>query len=792
MVPAVHRVSIAELTRRRARSAFAVGTLALAVASIGLFAMPTLIGRSMHAQVRSERLPNVTVSTAPVRLTRETLADLARIPNVAAVEPRVVWTTQVYVGQRRARAYLLGMPDFARQHVGIVHLQAGSAPRRGQVLTEAQNSLHGLLSAATGDRVRVVSSDGAVRSLRISGVGMNLDSGRDVISDDTIVLYAAPATIARLSGVSGDNELAFRLHDTGSRAIRTTIASIRARLRGVPGFSGFSDYPTVRSAGQWPGKSEFDQFVDFFYVVTVLALLSALVLISNTMTTLVAEQTSEIGVMRVLGARRRQVAMVYVRTAFLLGVLGAVLGAVLGIALSNVLVRYLGTTFFAVHVGFGVDPVVLSASVAAGVLGPVGAALPAIRRATRVNVREALQASGSAIGGLDAGDRLLRRIRFLPRTAQIGLRGLGRRKRRNLATALMVGLAVGNLLAVLGLATAVSNAARGSWRDHGEDVKISSTGIRPLDGRAARLIAGVPGVARIEPMFTADVQLAGSKAVVWSVHSRTMFRYHIAEGAWFSPVQERSRARVAVVEQSLAGQTGAHVGDSVRVETAGGAVRLRVIGISSNQQEFGTALYVPITTMRQILGPSAAAGSDYWVVTTSHAHPFVDRTAARIEHTLAGRGYPVTSEIEYVGEANDVAGFRTFTTTIAVIGSLVVAISMIALANAMTMSILERTREIGILRNVGARARDIRRIFATEGLSVAFSGWVLGMPIGFVLDEMLVWLVHRVVHLQIALAFPAADVLLALVATIVLAAIVIVGPIRRATRLTPGTALRYA
>lgn len=69
-------------------------------------------------------------------------------------------------------------------------------------------------------------------------------------------------------------------------------------------------------------------------------------------------------------------------------------------------VRYLGSTFFAIQVGFGVDPVVVALSVLVGLLGPALAALPAIRRATRVPLREALEAAGSAVGGQDAGGGL--------------------------------------------------------------------------------------------------------------------------------------------------------------------------------------------------------------------------------------------------------------------------------------------------------------------------------------------------------------------------------------------------
>ncbi len=567
---------------------------------------------------------------------------------------------------------------------------------------------------------------------------------------------------------------------------------MRGELRGVPGFSGFSDLPTVRATGDWPGRSDFESIAKFFYVITVLALLSALVLISNTMSTLVAQQTSEIGVMKAIGGRRRQIALVYVKTALLLGALGTAVGVVLGVVLSNLLVRYFGSTFFAIDVGFQVDPKVLLLSIAVGLLAPPLAAWPAIHRSVRVDLRQALEATGSAVGGQDAGDRLLRRIRFLPRTAQIGLRNLGRRRRRSLATALIVGLAVGNLLAVLGLAAAVSQTTHVSWDDHGEDVKVTSIGRRPLDARAVRLMHETPGVAAVEPMFTADTVLAGNDAIVWSMRQQTMFRYHVSHGRWFTTDEERGRARVAVIESSIAGTTGTHLGDLVTLDTASGPARFRIIGIASNQQEFGTAIFVPLTTMRAILGASPAATNDYWVQTTSHDHALIDRTTTVLEDTLTAHGYDVGTEVEYVAEADDVSNFRAFTTAIGVLGFLIIGISMAGLANAITMSVIERTREVGILRCIGARARDVRRIFATEGLAIALAGWLLGIPLGYLLDRFLVWLVGEVVNIDLPVVFPPGNLLLALAGTIVLALLITLLPIRRAVRYRPGDALRYA
>ena len=85
-----------------------------------------------------------------------------------------------------------------------------------------------------------------------------------------------------------------------------------------------------------------------------------------------------------------------------------------------------------------------------------------------------------------------------------------------------------------------------------------------------------------------------------------------------------------------------------------------------------------------------AGASDFWVQTTSHDHAFIDRTTTGIEDTLTAHGYDVSSEIVYARLANETASNRMLTTTLAAVGLLVVAISMAGLANALTMSVLER------------------------------------------------------------------------------------------------------
>jgi putative ABC transport system permease protein len=180
------------------------------------------------------------------------------------------------------------------------------------------------------------------------------------------------------------------------------------------------------------------------------------------------------------------------------------------------------------------------------------------------------------------------------------------------------------------------------------------------------------------------------------------------------------------------------------------------------------------------------------VRTTTHDHTLIDRTTTRIEDTLTAHGYDISSEIKYVELANEIAQSRALTTTIALLGFLIVAISMAGLANTLTMSVLERTREIGILRTIGARARDIRRIFATETLALALTGWLIAIPLGYLLDRFLVWLVKQVANVVIPVAFPLWYLAPALAGTILLALLITLVPIRRAVHYRPGDALRYA
>ena len=389
----------------------------------------------------------------------------------------------------------------------------------------------------------------------------------------------------------------------------------------------------IRKPGDYPGKEGFNQIATILTVVTFLALLSALVLLSNTMSTLIGEQTGEIASMKAIGGSRRQIARIYRRTALMLGALGAIAGVALGIVLSNVLTGYFASLFYGLDAGFHVAPAVLLASVVVGLLGPPLAALPAIRRAARLPVREALQATGSAVGGQGRLDAVLRRVGFLPRSAQIGLRGVGRRKRRSLATALQVALSVGTLLALLALGTSVGNATRTYWDDMRFDIFAGTVATRPFNAESTRVLRSTPGVQRIQPLLSSSAKMGGKDVLLWGMSDRPLMQMRVADGRWYTAAQERRQERIAVIGRQPAARLDAKVGDTAILQSPAGPVRVRIVGISNSQNNEGLAVYLPLSTLQAVLH-SPGEVNTCLVVSSSKDHGDIDRLNTRLEDTL--------------------------------------------------------------------------------------------------------------------------------------------------------------
>jgi putative ABC transport system permease protein len=778
--------SWADLRRRPARAVFTVVTIAFAVAGLWISAMPPLMDRAMQRRITEDRLHDARIPTSDVVLGDAELGALRAVPGVEALTARTLYATKIVDGNRRRDVLLVGIPAWEDQQVNVVVVDAGTAPEGAQLVTDRMNGRTGRYRGAIGDRVSLLDPRGVAHPFTVSGRGDTMNFSQ-IVADEVAVLYAPQAAVDELAGLDGVNSVELRVDPAADAA--DVAAAVQRRLTEVAPGVTFTDIADVRGSEAWPGKEVFDNFSALLYVGAFLALISALVLISNTMTTMVAEQRREVAVMKAIGGRRRQIRRSFLRTALYLGVAGTVLGIALGIPFANLALGFIADRFFGARVEWGVPVPTVVVSVVVGLGVTALAALPALRRAARTSVRAGLE-PGLSGGRNDAADRLLRRLP-LPHTTRVGLRNVTRRRTRSLATVLQITLALGVAVGFLGLGATVADVTANVWDTVHWDVVVAQRSTSALDGTAARVISTTDGVATAEPVLANDVEVDGTQYEAFGLApGSTMSEPDLATGRWLEPADDAGRRNVVVIGRALAETAHLEGGDTMRTGTATGPVDLEVVGIDRRLFNNGTGIYLPLATFQAHLG--RADTNVYWVTARSQDERTIEELATSLEDRLTAAGYPVRTEIHHVEKAANLDANRVLVAVLAVMGVPIVLIGLIGLLNAMTMNVIDRTRDVGILRCVGASSRHVRRIFRVEALTVAVVASAIGVPVGYLLGRFLSWLVTDLFHYgSVPFTFPVAVVAFTILATLALAWLVVIGPLRRAVRLQPGLALRY-
>jgi len=786
---ALIRKSWTDLSRRPVRAVLTTLTLALAVASFGLLALPSLMNRAMNSEVKRTRLYDLYVPVDAVVLSPTQLRALGHLPNVTAVSGRTMFATRTLIGGRRVDTEVWGVPNFADQPVDQVITSHGPGPN--QLLVDVQDATHGISSAGAGDTLSVQTAAGSFRPLRVAGTARSVAFNQDVWTNH-LVLYATQSSVERVSGLPGVNLLEFRVRDARQSEAQATVAAVRAFLSRQPNATGFANLPTVRSPGDYPLKAVFDSRSKILDILIVLAVLSAALLLANTIRTLVAEQTREIGVMRAIGAGGRDVRNSYLRTAALLGVLGALIGAVLGMGLTYLLVGLFARQLYGISPAFAIDWPVVVVGALAGVAGAVLTAWPTLQRVLRTPVHEALANEGLASQfGASPLDRIVLRSALLPAPVRIGVRNIARQKGRSGTTVAQIALAVATLLGLASLALAVSQVTDQSWNVLAYDITLSAQQGGNLFGPSlVNDVRSQPGISGVEAADWSQMTYHGQTLYALGVHAHTFVHEPLTAGSWFTTQDEHRSAEVAVVGSAIARRWHLQPGARVTLNTAGGARTFRVVGVGGSQADNGYNVYTTLGALQAVTGHPGEVNS-LLIRSANPSHPAINALAVRLESTLANTGHVSRSQIMYAGRASDKASSHTTLLIVEGIGLLIVAISMLGLVNAITMSIIERTREIGVLRCLGVRARDLRRIFRTETISLALIGFVLAIPLGWLIAHALRWLVLHVAGAQLPAPYTLANLGLALIGTLLLAVLVVTLPLRRATRLHPGDAIRY-
>ncbi len=540
---------------------------------------------------------------------------------------------------------------------------------------------------------------------------------------------------------------------------------------------GMADPFRARMARRFPDLSVFATagFADQEYMVrTIDAIAMAIaglavviggVGMTNTLFMSVFERTTEIGVLRALGWRRRRVVSLVLQESLALSLLGGLAGVALGVA-AAVLVRRAGGWIGAWGSQFS-PGIFVRALVTVGVLGLVGGAYPAWW-ASRLQPVEAMRYEGGA------GGRVSR-----PLPGGMPLRNLLRRRTRTVLTTLGIAIGIAAVVALGGLAEGMYSMFSQIWRDSQVDLIAmqanTDSDFSAIDERVGSRMAAMPEVEAVAGViFTALSTEKMPMLILSGYHPRSfvMGHFRIVEGSSLTTPHQ------ILVGRRAAEQMGLKVGDTLRLQE----FTFRVVGIYETGVAYEDVGGVVSLREAQTLSGKLRQVQMYYIKLKRSEE--AEAVRDRLKAAFPGIDFALTTEAEQV-----VSDLRLMRQMIGQISFLAVFIGAVGMLNTMLMSVLERTREIGVLRALGWRRRRVLGMILRESLLLGILGGLCGIALGVLLAAVVKQMPG--IAQAFAPAFKPTIFLQATLVSLVAGGLGGLYPAWRATRMHPAEALRY-
>jgi putative ABC transport system permease protein len=574
-------------------------------------------------------------------------------------------------------------------------------------------------------------------------------------------------------------------------------------------------------------------------------------LIFNTFSITVAQRTREFAMLRTLGASSRQVMTAVLVEAALIGLLASVIGIAGGFGFVELIKALFDALGFALPTsGLQLELQTVVIALAVGVITTLVAAFNPARRATRVAPLEALTESAGGTEGERSRSGRKRLIASLLVVAGIVLLGIGMFATGSFEDALpllglglvllFVGVAmvgerfVGPLASVLGWPIerlrgvtgrlARENAQRQPGRTAttaaalmigvvlvvfvgvfassiqaslsntldrqfvGDIAVVNTDGFSPIPTKVADEVAEVDGVGVVSATATAPTKVGpdGNDVFISGIDPQTLGE--VASLDWAEGSDETVAdlaADEAIVDENFAEKEAVGVGDEIEITgPSGDEITQTIAGITTRSRFLVDEVAVPLQTLRSELGIS----DDQTTFVNFAEGADTEATRSAIDDLLAERFPNAEARSQEEFKADREAEIETLIALIYVLLGLSVLVSIFGVVNTLSLTIFERTRELGMLRAIGTSRRQVRRMIRYESIVTALLGAVVGAVIGLVLGIAAVLaLESEGLELAVSPSLP----LVVLLAAVLIGVVAAIGPARRASRVNVMEAVQY-
>jgi putative ABC transport system permease protein len=772
--------------------------------------------------------------------------DVRSTPEVESAAPRLSLPASLILGTQEN-----GLPDVQSMRLFGVEpesaslatgfdLTEGRYPQNGAELTLDDGTAE-LAGLKVGDTLRLGTPEGPkevelVGLLRIPGGSFGGFAFGMTPLPYAQKVFDNPGEVSGISVEAADEE---------------SVAPLRESLDRKLG-GGFQVERSSTRTDQVSSQLQGFQISLLFFAGT--ALFVGAFLVFNALSMTVLERTRELGMLRALGSTRAMIARSVIIEAILLGIFGSVAGVLFGYGIAKALVYLFGQAFTFQITQLYISPFALVSAIAVGILVTALAALYPALRAGRVSPVEAMRArtgaapgrrsrlisrSGPVFGvlliavcapwiyylasnlstsldglvyasgiasviGTFLGVSLVIPALVTPLSklfspvlrllfgveGQIAAANATRNKARTAltASALMVGISLVISFSALG------GSVLGTIRSSLEDSLGSDYVVQPANTQSditfsqdlPKRINNVSGVEETTAIASTFLREGEEVNIVFGVDENypDIFRLDYAAGG--PEAFSRLRDGAALVGKQLAESRDLKVGSKVELPTPSGPMKYPVAGILENDVLGGGAgIYLSEGNLAKDFNVS---GGEFLAV---RAAPGSDRDAASREIGRVLKDYPqftVYSNAEWKAQIEEDFN-RQYVFFYAIMG-VSVAVSAFGVVNTLSMSVFERTREIGILRAVGSTRLQVGRLIIDEGVVISSIGALVGVAVGSLLGYLFVR-GSGAGGFEVSFFYPTASALYALVAGLLIGVFAGLLPARSAARTNIVEAVQY-
>jgi len=822
-------------------------TLAIVFGTLVIFGMniilPTMLAAFQSNMLAATGQVDVTIThKTGEAFSRTTLSKVRAVPGVRALAGSLSRTVNIpanYYGRMKIGALTLtGIDTAAAPTLRTYPIKAGRFLRLGdEAAAVITANLADQLSLKLGDRLHLPTADGDAE-LKIVGL---LPARSRPGNEEVLVTLAEAQKLLDLP--NRINTIEANLNTTDQAQRDTIQAAIAAALG--------KDYTLggLASGTEILGSLRTSQTA--FNLFGFLALFMGGFIIFNTFRTIVAERRHDIGLLRAIGASRRTIIGLILIEGVVQGVFGTVIGMLLGYLLGAGLLVLMGSLLSQfIHMEIGtpvVQPGLIALTLALGVgVTLLAGLLPAVT-ASRVTPLEALRPTaaapqrrsfdrsmlagaillGLAIAGLLSGQvqlvatggllfliglvliapalvapiarvfsRLLALIIARDGAGELAQSNVVRQPSRAAitASATMIGLAI--IVATGGMIWSLTGGFLGLvQKSLGSDYLIMppAVGVWGSNVGAKRDLAdrlrAVPGVGVVSTLRYAAATANGKSVSLLGIDPSV---YPKVAGLTFMAGDSRTafgalaNERTLIVNGIFAAQAGIGVGDTVALSTPTGQQPYRVVAVAS---DYLNAKILTAYISQANLQKDFRKSEDIFIQINLEPGTSAPAVEPRLKAILAD--YPQFSLVS--GTAYFEENRQLFNATFAVMYLLMAVLtapSLIALLNTLAIGVIERTREIGMLRAIGATQRQVRRVVLAEALLLAALGTAFGLLAGLYLGYVMI-LGMSTGGYPVTYVFPAAGLLAATAVGLMLGVVAAFVPARQAARMNIVGALRY-